>query len=125
LLLAARRDADAAAEVAARAVALGETVELRLEVARTLLVAGQIERRRRRKGGRPSPGTELTASERRVASMAAAGLTNREVAAKLFMSAKTVEAHLARVLPSSSSPSTSGRARGRGVRPGPRDFCSR
>ena len=40
---------------------------------------------------------ELTATERRVAELAAAGLTNREVAAQAFMSPKTVEANLARV----------------------------
>jgi DNA-binding CsgD family transcriptional regulator len=40
---------------------------------------------------------ELTATERRVAELAAAGLTNREVAARAFMSPKTVEANLARV----------------------------
>jgi DNA-binding NarL/FixJ family response regulator len=38
----------------------------------------------------------LTASERRVAELAAAGLTNREIAKAAFMSNKTVEAHLAR-----------------------------
>ena len=41
--------------------------------------------------------TELTATEGRVAELAASGLTNREVAAKAFMSPKTVEANLARV----------------------------
>ena len=40
---------------------------------------------------------ELTESERRVAELAAAGLTNRNVAAQLFISPKTVEANLARV----------------------------
>ena len=40
---------------------------------------------------------ELTATERRVAELAAAGLTNREVASAAFMSPKTVEANLARV----------------------------
>jgi DNA-binding CsgD family transcriptional regulator len=39
---------------------------------------------------------ELTPSERRVAELAAAGMTNREVAAALFISPKTVEANLAR-----------------------------
>ncbi len=43
---------------------------------------------------RPAPG-ELTASELRVAELAAAGLTNREVAQAAFMSPKTVEANLA------------------------------
>jgi DNA-binding CsgD family transcriptional regulator len=39
----------------------------------------------------------LTASEYRVAELAASGRTNREIAAQLFMSCKTVEANLARV----------------------------
>jgi DNA-binding CsgD family transcriptional regulator len=40
---------------------------------------------------------ELTATERRVAELAAAGITNREIARAVFMSEKTVEAHIARV----------------------------
>src|SRR5207249_10081646 len=44
---------------------------------------------------RPAP-EELTASELRVAELAAAGLTNREVAKAAFMSPKTVDANLAR-----------------------------
>lgn len=40
---------------------------------------------------------ELTENERRVAELAASGLTNREVAAALYMSPKTVEANLSRV----------------------------
>jgi DNA-binding NarL/FixJ family response regulator len=39
---------------------------------------------------------ELTETERRVAELAASGLKNREVAARLFISPKTVEANLAR-----------------------------
>jgi DNA-binding CsgD family transcriptional regulator len=39
---------------------------------------------------------ELTSSEQRVAELAAAGLTNREIAATAFMSEKTVEANLSR-----------------------------
>lgn len=39
----------------------------------------------------------LTPAEQRVAELAAEGMTNRDVAAKLFISAKTVEATLARV----------------------------
>ncbi len=39
----------------------------------------------------------LTPAELRVAELAASGMTNRDVAAKLFISAKTVEATLARV----------------------------
>lgn len=40
---------------------------------------------------------ELTETESRVATLAASGLKNREVAAQLFMSPKTVEANLSRV----------------------------
>ena len=40
---------------------------------------------------------EMTASERRVAELAAAGKTNREIAAELFVTPKTVENHLTRV----------------------------
>ena len=39
---------------------------------------------------------ELTASERRVAHMAAEGLSNKEIAQALFVTAKTVEQHLGR-----------------------------
>jgi len=129
LLESARGDLARAAEAVDEAVAAAEGVELRLEVARTLLVAGQVERRRRRKQAardaleqalgifegmgarlwaakardelervslRRAAQDELTESERRVAELAAAGLTNRNVAAQLFISPKTVEANLAR-----------------------------
>jgi DNA-binding CsgD family transcriptional regulator len=46
---------------------------------------------------RPSAPAALTETERRVAELAAAGLTNREVAARTFLATKTVEANLARV----------------------------
>jgi DNA-binding CsgD family transcriptional regulator len=39
----------------------------------------------------------LTASERRVAELAAGGLTNREIAQQLFVTARTVEGHLTSV----------------------------
>ncbi len=39
----------------------------------------------------------LTASERRVADLAADGLTNREIAQALFVTEKTVEGHLSHV----------------------------
>src|SRR5437016_10018346 len=50
----------------------------------------------RRIGVRRAP-AELTAGEQAVAELAAAGMKNREIAAKLFMSARTVDANLARV----------------------------
>lgn len=130
LLHAAHGDLDTASAVANDALAACADLELQFEVARTFLAAGQIERRRRKRGAaadhlrhaielfegagaemwaqranaelrrvglRTSHPTELTASERRVAELSASGLTNREVAAQLFISAKTVEANLARV----------------------------
>jgi DNA-binding CsgD family transcriptional regulator len=47
-------------------------------------------------GRRPSMG-ELSDAERRVARLAAAGARNREIAAQLFMSVRTVEGHLSSV----------------------------
>ena len=41
--------------------------------------------------------TSLTPSERRVADLAAAGNTNREIAEQLFLSEKTVESHMGSV----------------------------
>jgi len=100
------------------------------ELARTLLVSGQLRRRAKRKrlarqhleqalgifetlpaaawaarartelsrvGLRPPAPLELTATEERVAALAASGQTNRQVAAALFLSPRTVEANLARV----------------------------
>jgi DNA-binding CsgD family transcriptional regulator len=53
-------------------------------------------------GGRPRPKTltgvgSLTTTEHRVADLAAAGDTNREIAQTLFVTPKTVEAHLSSV----------------------------
>ena len=47
-------------------------------------------------GLRPPAPLELTATEERVAALAASGRTNRQVAAELFLSPRTVEANLAR-----------------------------
>lgn len=49
-----------------------------------------------RTGLRRGSGRGLTETERRVAELAASGMTNREVAAALFMSPKTVDANLGR-----------------------------
>ncbi|MCM4077905.1 helix-turn-helix transcriptional regulator [Paractinoplanes hotanensis] len=53
-------------------------------------------------GERPSPRSErsdsgLTPQERQVAGLAAAGATNSEIAARLFLSTSTVEYHLTRI----------------------------
>ena len=129
LLHAVRGDLTAAERAAREAYRSAEPLELRLEYARTLLVAGEIERRGRRKrlacdllgqaleifeaaGARlwaerahaeldraaaRRSGEGLTESEKLVADLAASGLTNRQVAARLFISPKTVEANLVRV----------------------------
>jgi DNA-binding NarL/FixJ family response regulator len=55
---------------------------------RELRAAGAITR------AAATGGAELTAHELRVAQLVAQGLTNREAAAALFVSAKTVEHHL-------------------------------
>jgi DNA-binding CsgD family transcriptional regulator len=50
---------------------------------------------------RPEPGNsnDLTAQERQVAELAAAGLSNKQIAARLYMSHRTVGGHLYRVFP--------------------------
>ena len=48
-------------------------------------------------GRRPGRSDELTTREREVAVLVAEGLTNREVAAKLFVTIRTVEANLSKV----------------------------
>ncbi|MEW2623458.1 AAA family ATPase [Streptomyces sp. NPDC048106] len=46
---------------------------------------------------RPADARQLTESERRVAHLAVLGYTNREIAAKLYVTSSTVEQHLTRV----------------------------
>jgi DNA-binding CsgD family transcriptional regulator len=50
-----------------------------------------------RVGGRAPAGDALTPTERRIAELVAEGLTNREVAATLFVTPKTVESALTRI----------------------------
>ncbi|MGZ4203085.1 MAG: helix-turn-helix transcriptional regulator, partial [Thermoleophilaceae bacterium] len=128
LLEAAAGDLDSAQAAAKRALADHARLPMPLEHGRTLLILGQLQRRRgerraareslerataifedigaplwaekaraevRRIGVRRAP-TELTENERLVAELAATGATNREIAERLFMSRRTVEANLAR-----------------------------
>jgi DNA-binding CsgD family transcriptional regulator len=59
-----------------------------------LLAAGE---RARSAAGATDPAGELTSSERRVADLAAAGLTNVEIATRLFVTTSTVEYHLSKI----------------------------
>ena len=73
-----------------------------MELAHTCGAAGLVERAREElvaTGARPrralrSGAAALTPSEQRVARMAADGMTNREIAATLFVTPRTVEIHL-------------------------------
>jgi DNA-binding CsgD family transcriptional regulator len=56
--------------------------------------AGRAAAERRRLGIRPLSRSELTDTERMVAALAAEGLSNPEIAGRLFMSRKTVEFNL-------------------------------
>ena len=131
LLLAARGDLARAIEAMDAALAQHALRPLPLEIGRTLLEKGSIERRAKRKtaakhtleralavlepldaaiwvhrardelgriGLRRAVVSEgLTPAQLRVAEMAVAGATNREIAQTLYMSERTVEAHLTRV----------------------------
>jgi DNA-binding CsgD family transcriptional regulator len=130
LVRAERGDQSAARAAIADALRVHAGHHEPLEHARTLLAAGAIERRAKRKaearaaleraeaifeqlgarlwvervrlelartGVQRTAEGELSAAERQVADLAAGGATNKEIAAALFMSVKTVEAHLTRV----------------------------
>jgi DNA-binding CsgD family transcriptional regulator/tetratricopeptide (TPR) repeat protein len=59
--------------------------------------AGKARTELARIGGRRPSGQDLTGTEERVARLAAAGRTNREIADTLFLSVRTVEAHLSHI----------------------------
>ncbi len=129
LLLAAHGDTPAAVQELDEALRHHQRLAMPFELGRTLLIAGQIQRRAKSKrvakqhleqalaifeglpavswaararselsriGLRPPAPLELTATELRVAALAASGRTNREVTTALFLSPRTVEANLAR-----------------------------
>jgi DNA-binding CsgD family transcriptional regulator/predicted negative regulator of RcsB-dependent stress response len=59
--------------------------------------AGAAREELRRATGRAAIRTDLTATELAVAQLAASGLRNREIASRMFLAEKTVEANLSRV----------------------------
>ena len=85
-----------------RRVDARESLRRALELARRCgagALAEQVRTELRAAGGRSRQGAlsgpgSLTASERRVAQMAAEGLSNRDIAQALFVSLRTVETHL-------------------------------
>ena len=130
LLLAAKGDVDAAVDAAERAMREHDRLPMPFEAARTQLLLGQLQRRKRQKQSAvdsigealrvfeelgtplwahrareelsrtkvgPGQAVGLTPAEQRVAELAASGMTNREIAAALFISPKTVEHNIGRV----------------------------
>lgn len=130
MLLASQGDLGTALTTAQAAMSHHNQVPMPFDRARSLLLVGQLLRRRRQKKASASAIGEaltsfeemgssvwadrarselsrakvsreqssgLTASERRVADLAASGLRNRDIAATLFISPKTVEVNLSRV----------------------------
>ncbi|ORA37827.1 hypothetical protein BST13_07245 [Mycobacterium aquaticum] len=79
-----------AVETLAQALATFEALGTPLWAAQARQATGRVDLR-------PARDNELTDAERRIAELVASGMSNREVAAKLFVSAKTVEVHLSRI----------------------------
>ena len=75
---------------------LEQALEL-VTAANTPLWANRVRDEIARIGGRRASVGELTESEARVARLAAAGLTNREIARTLSIGVRTVEGHLSHV----------------------------
>jgi ATP/maltotriose-dependent transcriptional regulator MalT len=89
----ARRQASqkkAAREALEQALAIFEELGARLWAEKARAELARI-------GGRRAGGDDLTETEARVADLAAAGKSNKEIAAALFMGVSTVEAHLSHV----------------------------
>jgi DNA-binding CsgD family transcriptional regulator len=85
-----RRRKRAARELLERAVAAFDDLE-------APLWADKARAELARVSGRRPGGQALTETERRVAALVAEGLANKEVAAALFVTVHTVEAHLSRI----------------------------
>jgi DNA-binding NarL/FixJ family response regulator len=75
---------------------LASAIEILNELGAPLWVE-RAEDELRRASPRPRRDRELTSAERGVAALVAQGMTNREVAAQLFTTVATVEAHLTRI----------------------------
>jgi DNA-binding CsgD family transcriptional regulator/tetratricopeptide (TPR) repeat protein len=131
LLQAARGETEEAIDSLELALAQHARRPMPLELGRTLLELGTVQRRARRKSAanrtleqalamlepleasllvarardelgrvglrRATPAVGLTPAQTRVAELVISGLTNREIAATLYMSTRTVETHLTKI----------------------------
>jgi ATP/maltotriose-dependent transcriptional regulator MalT len=99
--LAAAGDTDGAVDLLSRAeaeLAACGASHLRDEAARELRRLGRRVSARQRRGAPAGGGLQaLSGREREVAGLVAQGRTNRQIAAELYLSEKTVESHLSRV----------------------------
>ncbi|MGW4646856.1 ATP-binding protein [Kitasatospora sp. NPDC004289] len=91
------RPADAA-ERLTEALALHERLGATTDAARCHHLLRGLGRERPPSRGRAGYGSELSPREREVARLLGDGATNKEIAAALFLSPRTVEQHVARVL---------------------------
>ncbi|MFK4729974.1 LuxR C-terminal-related transcriptional regulator [Agromyces mediolanus] len=111
VLRAAGRLADARA-AGRTAVAQFTAADAPLYVRSTEAWLRRLDRTAGAAGTDGAPGTEpLTPRERDVAQLAADGLSNREIAARLFLSVRTVESHVAKILRKRGLRSRAGLAR--------------
>ncbi|WP_432247093.1 LuxR C-terminal-related transcriptional regulator [Streptomyces sanyensis] len=112
-------DADTAAAVAELASCVERLTELGAgwDAARVrALLRAHRPAEDRRPRGRPGYGDELSPREQEVADLAATGLTNKEIAATLHLSPRTVEQHVARARRKLESRSGQTLSRGRSPR---------
>jgi DNA-binding CsgD family transcriptional regulator len=98
--LTAFRERDEAAVADARASAGAEAFDAAFLEGESLSLADAVAYARRGRGGRRRPTAgwaSLTPAEREVASLVAEGLDNPAIAARLFISPRTVNSHLGRI----------------------------
>jgi DNA-binding NarL/FixJ family response regulator len=94
-LATAGRGQDAAAPLRAALITYAD-LDASRDLARAALAARQLDVRvpARHRGGHHGHGEQLSPRERQVAALAATGLTNKQIAAELFVSVETVKKHL-------------------------------